>query len=230
MDERLKDLLRIVVEDVIETGEPVGSQRLVESYGLDVSPATIRNWFAELEDEGYLTQPHTSSGRVPTESGYRVYLEEIMKKVELRRRELADMERAAMELEQKADVMRRMAKAVADLTRDAVVIADRDMRSYAFGFSNLFGQPEFSTRDQLVHLGRVLDTMDEIVDRVMSRRFEEPTPLIGRDCPFGEECGSVFLTMHDGSLFGILGPLRMDYQRGIALLRTVKRLTSSNDV
>lgn len=229
MNERLKHLLRLVVEDVIETGEPVGSQRLVESYDLDVSPATIRNWFMELEEEGLLAQPHTSSGRVPTERGYRMYLDELMEARGLRRRELQEMRRVAMELERSAHLMRRVALAVANLTRDAVVFADRDERTYATGLSNLFAQPEFADRDQLMRLGSALDRMDEIVRRMTAIRFDEPTALIGRDCPFDRSCGSVFVTMPDGSLFGILGPLRMDYPRGIALLRAAKRFAEDNE-
>ncbi|MCI0478967.1 hypothetical protein L0Y59_00275 [Candidatus Uhrbacteria bacterium] len=229
MDDKLKSLLRIVVEDVIKTGEAVGSQRLVETYGLDVSPATIRNWFAELEEEGFLVQPHTSAGRLPTEQGYRFYLEELMDAYDLRRKELLEMQRAATELERKADALRRMARAMSEMTRDAVLYADRDMHAYAAGIANLIAQPEFMDRARLLHLGDTLDRMDETLDRLADMRFDEPTALIGSDCPFGEGCGSVFLTMHDGSLFGILGPMRMDYQRGIALLKAAKRLAGEND-
>jgi len=66
MDEKLKKILGLVVEDLIRIGEPIGSQYFVEAHGLNVSSATIRNWFAELEEQGYLMQPHTSSGRQPT--------------------------------------------------------------------------------------------------------------------------------------------------------------------
>ncbi|MBU1348707.1 hypothetical protein KJ781_01405 [Patescibacteria group bacterium] len=229
MDDKLKKLLRIVVEDVIKTGEAVGSQRLVETYGLDMSPATIRNWFGVLEEEGYLLQLHTSAGRLPTEQGYRFYLEELMSAYDLQRKDVLEMQRAAAELERKADALRRMARAMSEMTRDAVLYADRDMHAYAAGIANLLSQPEFMDRDRLMHLGETLDRMDETLDRLASMRFDEPTPLIGSDCPFGEGCGSVFLTMHDGSLFGILGPMRMDYQRGIALLRAAKHLAEDDE-
>ena len=73
MDTRLHTIFRLAVEDYISTGNPVGSQYLVERYKLDMSPATIRNWFADLEEAGYLMQPHTSGGRIPTEDGFRHY-------------------------------------------------------------------------------------------------------------------------------------------------------------
>ena len=77
LSERKKQILRAVVENYIQTAEPVGSKAIVASAGLKVSSATIRNEMAELENLGYLEQPHTSAGRVPTFSGYRMYIEEI---------------------------------------------------------------------------------------------------------------------------------------------------------
>ncbi len=222
MDERLKRLLHMVVEDVVETGEPVGSQRLVEVYHLEVSPATIRNWLGELEEQGYLIQPHTSSGRVPTEKGYRLYLSELMQERALHRRDMQNLQRAALLLSESAQHIRRLARMVAELSQDAVVLADPTRDAYSTGFSNLLSQPEFSSRERVVGIGSVLDRMDEILGGMRERRFEEPTALIGRDCPFGEDCGSIFLSLKDGTLLGLLGPMRMDYARGFTLLRAAR--------
>ena len=78
LDQRKRDVLRTIVEDYIETAEPVASKTLVDKYHLPVSSATIRNTMAELEQLGYLEQPHTSAGRVPSDLGYRKYVEELM--------------------------------------------------------------------------------------------------------------------------------------------------------
>ncbi|MFZ5853562.1 MAG: heat-inducible transcriptional repressor HrcA [Chloroflexota bacterium] len=78
LDARAQAILRAVIEEYVQTAIPVGSQALVERYGLTVSSATVRNIFAELEAAGFLTQPHTSAGRVPTDAGYRYYVESIM--------------------------------------------------------------------------------------------------------------------------------------------------------
>ena len=75
---RKREILRRVVEEYVATGLPVGSKSLVERSGLDVSPSTVRSELSELEAIGLLTHPHTSAGRVPTESGYRVYTEELV--------------------------------------------------------------------------------------------------------------------------------------------------------
>src|SRR4051794_7530316 len=77
LDERKLSVLRAIVEDYVTTREPVGSKALAERHSLGVSPATIRNDMAALEDEGYITQPHTSAGRVPTDTGYRLFVDRL---------------------------------------------------------------------------------------------------------------------------------------------------------
>src|SRR3954447_4260414 len=77
LDDRKLEVLRAIVEDYVETQEPVGSKALVERHSLGVSPATIRNDMATLEEEGYITQPHTSAGRIPTDKGYRLFVDRL---------------------------------------------------------------------------------------------------------------------------------------------------------
>ena len=77
LEERRLAVLRAIVEDYVSTHEPVGSKALVERHHLGVSPATIRNDMAALEDEGFIAQPHTSAGRVPTDRGYRLFVDRL---------------------------------------------------------------------------------------------------------------------------------------------------------
>jgi heat-inducible transcriptional repressor len=77
LDDRKLDVLRAIVEDYVQTQEPVGSKALVERHGLGVSPATVRNDMAVLEEEGFITQPHTSAGRIPTDKGYRFFVDNL---------------------------------------------------------------------------------------------------------------------------------------------------------
>lgn len=83
LTERQKRILLLTVREYIESGQPVASQTLVERYPLDVSPATVRNEMAVLSEMGYLRQPHTSAGRVPTEEGYRFFVTQLMNQLEL---------------------------------------------------------------------------------------------------------------------------------------------------
>ena len=77
--ERKKKILSAVIESYINTGEPIGSKALINETGLDVSSATVRNDLADLTNKGYLVQPHTSAGRIPTLQGYRYYIDNLMK-------------------------------------------------------------------------------------------------------------------------------------------------------
>lgn len=83
LDPRSQAILRAVIEEYITSAEPVGSQTLVDRYRLGVSSATVRNVLADLEERGYLTHPHTSAGRVPTDSGYRMYVESLAPRISL---------------------------------------------------------------------------------------------------------------------------------------------------
>src|SRR4030095_2064858 len=77
LDDRKLDVLRAIIEDYVSTQEPVGSKALVERHRLGVSPATVRNDMAVLEDEGFIAQPHTSAGRIPTDKGYRLFVDRL---------------------------------------------------------------------------------------------------------------------------------------------------------
>ena len=83
LSERQKNLLLVIIRDYIDSAQPVGSKRLVEHYHLDLSSATIRNEMSALTELGYLRQPHTSAGRVPTEEGYRLFVSQMMNQAEL---------------------------------------------------------------------------------------------------------------------------------------------------
>ncbi|GAA1968492.1 heat-inducible transcriptional repressor HrcA [Nocardioides panacihumi] len=120
-DRRLA-VLRAIVEDYVSTEEPVGSKALVERHGLGVSPATVRNDMAVLEEEGYIAQPHTSAGRVPTDKGYRLFVDKLstvkpMSQAE--RRAIASFLDGAVDLD---DVVQRSVRLLSQLTRQVAVV------------------------------------------------------------------------------------------------------------
>ncbi len=217
MDERLKKLLKIVVEEHISTAEPVGSQHLVEHYRLDVSPATVRNWLSELEEEGLVTQPHTSGGRVPTEKGFRTYIQLFVQPKPPAKRERVVLEKALNKTQDENRRVKSLAKALADLSGDAMIIGLNEMDAFYVGLAQLFAQPEFKNWKRAVSLTEALDHLDETLHALSRQAFDEPTILLGEDCPFGSTCGAI-LASTDGGMIGILGPLRMDYQQGLSLL------------
>ncbi len=121
-EERRLAVLRAIVEDYVATEEPVGSKALVERHGLGVSPATVRNDMAALEEEGFITQPHTSAGRVPTDKGYRLFVDRLstvkpMSAAE--KRAIATILDGAVDLD---DVVQRSVRLLAQLTRQVAVV------------------------------------------------------------------------------------------------------------
>ncbi len=121
-EERRLSVLRAIIEDYVSTEEPVGSKALVERHALNVSPATVRNDMAALEDEGYLTQPHTSAGRVPTDKGYRLFVDRLttvkpMSAAE--KRAISTFLDGAVDLD---DVVQRSVRLLSQLTRQVAVV------------------------------------------------------------------------------------------------------------
>jgi len=122
IEDRKLDVLRAIVEDYVATEEPVGSKALVERHSLGVSPATVRNDMAALEEEGFITQPHTSAGRVPTDKGYRLFVDRLttvkpMSAAE--KRAIATLLDGAVDLD---DVVQRSVRLLSQLTRQVAVM------------------------------------------------------------------------------------------------------------
>ena len=118
---RKKRILRAIVEIYIATAEPVGSKAVAEQAGLDISSATIRNEMSDLEEMGYIIQPHTSAGRIPSDKGYRFYVDQIMLDKESEVTEFKEM------MVQKVDklelVLKKMAQVLAANTNYAAMIS-----------------------------------------------------------------------------------------------------------
>jgi heat-inducible transcriptional repressor len=122
LDERKLAVLRAIITDYVENSEPVGSKALVERYHLDVSPATIRNDMATLEEEGYLTQPHTSAGRIPTDKGYRLFVDRLATVKPLspaERRAISTFLSGAADLD---DVVARTVRLLAQVTQQVAIV------------------------------------------------------------------------------------------------------------
>ncbi len=122
VEDRKLAVLRAIVQDYVSTHEPVGSKSLVERYQLGVSPATVRNDMAALEEEGLIAQPHTSAGRIPTDKGYRVFVDRLSEVKPLspaERRAITTLLQGAVDLD---DVVQRSVRLLAQLTRQVAIV------------------------------------------------------------------------------------------------------------
>ena len=122
MSSRRLEILRAIVDEYVATQEPVGSKSIADRHGLGISPATIRNEMAVLEDEGLITQPHTSAGRIPTDLGYRVFVDKLATVKPLssaERRAIETFLEGALDLD---DVVMRTVRLLADVTKQVAVV------------------------------------------------------------------------------------------------------------
>ncbi len=226
ISERRKIILETIIKEYLKTATPVSSGVLVEKYKLDLSPATVRNEMMELEDEGYIYQPHTSAGRVPTELAYELFLVEL--KSGKNKKDLKEMERELLEklFQHEEMAYRQAAKAIAEMSGGAVFWAFHKNDLYYTGLSNLFTQPEFSRVDMICDVSGIIDRLEEIIDNIFEEIETGEQILVGAKNPFGNFLSTVLVKYKNKNatgIFGILGPMRMDYARNLALVEFIKK-------
>lgn len=223
MTERQKSILSAIVEQYAEVASPVGSTLLAKLF--NVSSATVRAEMAELEHRGYIMQPHTSAGRVPTDKGYRFYvnrLSEITGDHILPERRA---EKALASRVQQAGAPERMIRNAVDtlveLTHN-LGLATIGNQLYMSGLSNLFGQPEFIGGAQVQQVAQLLDNLEPWL-----REAAPNKPLsvyIGSENPIGRTAGVSLIISRfrspfsDRSYIGTLGPTRQSYRDVMTLV------------
>lgn len=225
---RKRDILLETIKEYIQSAVPVSSDVLKERRGFELSSATIRNVLAELEDDGFLVQPHTSSGRVPTDKGYRYYLELLLQKDILGSGQKQEVP-LPINLEQSADlelVLERASDILAELTHYASIVSSvyRDDRLYFRGLHFLLEQPEFNDIVKMRAFLTVLEERARLLQLINNAPEGCINIYIGKEshCDEIEDCSLVISTYsRKGSAkgkLGILGPKRMDYSKVISIL------------
>ncbi len=223
--ERKTYILQAIIKEHIKTGSPVSSSVIVEKYGLDVSPATVRNDMADLEAEGYIVQPHTSAGRVPTEKAYRQYLNSL-KPVKLSVSEKKVFQQLLKKGRKDFYYLKQAAKELAKKSGQAVFWAFHKHNIYYTGISNLLQQPEFSRLPAVYNISTVIDRVDEIIEFIYDDLNMGLNILIGEENPFGSFCGTILAKYKQNNttgMVGILGPMRMNYEKNVALTNFITK-------
>jgi len=230
MHPRQKELLKNIVEEYVSTVTPVGSKLLVEKFHMDISPATVRNDMAELEDLGLIRQPHTSAGRIPTEDGYKYYVENFVKL----EKELDEKDKQEIKIKVNKDnknnfeeEVKSLAKVIAERSNQGIIVGFPNHDVYYTGLSNLFSQSEFHDLDLISDMSNVFDHLDEIISDIFDDFSDQAEIMIGGQEIFPNDC-SMVVTKNKDVLFGIIGPTRMDYGQNIALVNFVRDLLSKN--
>ncbi|HPA25535.1 MAG TPA: HTH domain-containing protein [bacterium] len=226
MHPRQKQLFLTIVEEYIKTAEPVSSKLIAEKFNLDVSPATIRNDMMELESADLIYQPHVSAGRVPTEFGYKKFVTEnvdLTKEISNKVKEEINKIIKNIKVEESEIRIKSLAKIMAEKSGLAIFVGFKNNDVYYTGLSNLFSEPEFKNTTLVCNLTAVLDHLDEVMLNIYEQFNEEVMVKIGKDNLFANDCSIVVVKIKN-ILFGIIGPMRMDYQKNVELINLVKSI------
>lgn len=224
MTERQRQILFSIIEQYAEVASPVGSNLLAKLFG--VSSATVRADMAELERLGYISQPHTSAGRVPTDKGYRLYVNGLTEIHEAAQISEGRVEKALTARVTNGGLPERQIRNAVDtlveLTHN-LGMATIGNQLYMSGLSNLFGQPEFINGAQVQQVAQLLDNLEPWL-----REAAPNKPLsvyIGTENPIGRTagCSLIISRFHspysDQSYIGVLGPTRQSYKDVMTLVR-----------
>ncbi len=230
---RQKEILRMIIKEYTQTAMPIGSNDLVKKHKLPFSSATLRNEMLSLEKQGYLEKAHISSGRIPTDEGYRYFIDNLVerkdtsidyqKKLEL---ELLKMRTHNIHLE------RSVGKMLSSMSKCLVISGVLEKGEYQnFGIHNLLEGPEFTNLDDFSKITTVLDTIDEKIDKVLAKAEKgEVKIFIGKENPIKEiQDSSMVVSRYEDKegqdkVIALIGPKSMKYNKNKKLIEFAKKL------
>jgi heat-inducible transcriptional repressor len=225
MTERQKQILIAIIEQYAEIAVPVGSVTLAKLFG--VSSATVRAEMVRLEEMGLITQPHTSAGRIPTDKGYRYFVNSL---TEAHSNEVPQLDRSARAIEARVNAhgdradqtIRTAVDSLVELTHNLGLATIGD-QLYMNGISNLFSQPEFAGGNHVQNIARLLDNLEPWLREAAPN--EPLNVFMGAENPIGKSSGATLIISRfrspysDHSYIGILGPTRQSYSKVMNLVR-----------
>jgi heat-inducible transcriptional repressor len=225
MTDRQVQILAAIIEQYAEIAAPVGSVTLAKLFG--VSSATIRSEMVKLEEMGLIMQPHTSAGRVPTDQGYRLYVNRLNEThaeqpMQLDRSARAIEARVSTHVDRADRAIRSAVDSLVDLTQNLGLATIGD-ELYMNGIGNLFSQPEFLQGNHAQSVARLLDNLEPWLREAAPN--EPLNVFIGSENPIGKTSGATLIISRfrspysDNSYIGVLGPTRQSYGRVMQLVR-----------
>ena len=228
MDLRRKKILEAIIEAFIQNALPIGSKHLTDAYDFNVSSATIRNEMAALEKEGYIKQPHTSAGRVPTNQAYRMLVDAMKEEKTIIKKAQTDMLRIQEQyyLKKTKQKLYDTVSILANATQNVSFATLPDKRQFFYiGISHILKQPEFMAEPEKAT--KVVEMLEHELANLLSHMDikEEVNIYIGEEniLPEFQSCSLLALPYsHQGfsGVMGILGSTRMNYAYNIAALKS----------
>lgn len=231
VNERQKNILNALIREYVETAEPVSSGELVRKYRLPYSSATVRNELLALDELGLISQPHTSAGRVPTDKGYRFYIESAHAPAKPEKR-VERTFRSLLAIDDEFEFLRQASRSLAHFSGEFSMagFAGKGV-FYKSGFAEALDDPEFADEEAMHAFGGLVDFLDESLrDFFEPEDFFEPRAFIGEENPIREAREYTMLVSGTQTPFGktgifaILGPRRMDYPRNLGVLKAMRNM------
>lgn len=232
---RQTSILKVLIDEYVETAEPVGSKSLEKKYNLGVSPATIRNEMAYLTKIGYLRQPHTSAGRVPTPLAMKFYIDQLMEERQISLAEEVKAKENVWKAKDDLDeVLEKATHMLSGMTKSlAVATLSPNKKVWHWGHSSVLQNPEFYD----VTLTASLFSCIEQIELLQELFFEHMTGSTPVEVIFGEDLGwpgfnpvvivgTRFQVSDKNIGLGVIGPIRLEYQDVIPRIRYVQSLVS----
>ncbi len=221
LSERRKEILDSIIETYIRTADPVSSKFLEKKYDFGICPATIRIEMQKLTDDGFIFQPHTSSGRVPTDKGYRFYVDNLKPKSGIR--ELSPIER---EMNDSFKFFQNLTKRIAELTSNlALTYFPEEDVFFKEGWDSIFKEPEFEDADLVPKFAEMVENMEREIEEF--KKIDFPQVFIGREnqLPGAQEFSTIISKIHlpegkEGTVV-IFGPKRMDYNKNVEVVKSL---------
>lgn len=234
LSERQRQLLKAIIEEYIDTAEPVGSEAIEKKYNLGVSPATIRIEMSKLTEKGYLKQPHTSAGRTPTSIGMRLYIAELMKEKQLPvAAEVSIKESIMSQRSRRERLLKEAVKALASRCNMLGMAIDDDNQLYYAGTSNILDWPEFYDIDVTKFVLGLFDEFPRLQNIIGRAHGTEAVHILFGDemeFEFLKTTGFVFtrvdFTPETSGIIGVIGPARMNFQTVLPYVKYVRDMVS----
>lgn len=221
---RQKQLFEMMVDSFVSSAVPVGSKFLSQTNNLQISSATIRNEMRFLEEQGLIEQPFTSAGRVPTEKGYQYYIEHILDRQRPLPKKIQEAFQSSFQGNSFEDRVKNLAKCIASFSHASVAVGFSRHNTYYTGISHLFENPEFVDYDFARSISSVVDRLEDSMDVFFDAISNDIEIYVGNKNPLHPQCAALVGRMKRKMVFGIFGPMRMDYQKNYEAVSFIQQL------
>ncbi len=239
LTERQEKILDVTVREYVSSAQPVSSQELLKKHNFGVSPATIRTEMQKLTDNGFLLQPHISAGRVPTDKGYRFFVNNLLNKEKPSfakategkgvNNELALADWGGNETDDTFKFIQNLTKHLAEETGSLALnyIEDEDI-FWKEGWEEVLREPEFKERDNIIDFTRLLENLEQHIDD--TKKEQGLSVYIGGENPYPKAKNFTVISSRyhlpngEKGVISIIGPKRMEYDKNISLINSLMKL------